>query len=144
MSTVVTWLLTDESGNELRMPVTDVNRIMSKVFSMADISEANRIAQGGVIKREYMTHDIMTIVGVFDNDHIPDYTQYEKGARYYNSTENKLYLRWTDGWIQPVTPDLERMFVSMDDGKVYRYFDGELKDVGGGGLREGIDYVILQ
>lgn len=133
MSTVVTWLLQDEANDEVRMPVVDLNRVLSKVNARSDISNSNLIAQGGVIKREYLTHDIMTIVGIFDNDHIPTYTNYEKGARYFNSTEGKLYLRWTGGWIQPTTPDIERMFVNTGNGKLYRYFDGQLVEVGGGG-----------
>ena len=126
---VVSWLLTDESGDELRMPITDLDRIMSKVTGRADINTQNRIATGGVIKREYLTHDIMTIVGIFDNEHVPPYTDYEKGDRYFNSSDGKLYLRWTSGWINPTTPDIERLFVNSADGKLYRYFDGEFIDL---------------
>lgn len=129
---VVSWLLTDESGNELRMPITDLDRIMAKVQGRSDISPANRIATGGVIKREYLTHDIMTIVGIFDSEHVPSYTDYEKGDRYFNSTDGMLYLRWTSGWINPTTPDLERLFVCSTDGKLYRYFDSKLIEVWSG------------
>jgi len=128
---VTSWLLTDESGEELRMPITDLDRIMAKVTGLEDVSSLNRIATGGVIKREHLTHDIMTIIGIFDENHIPTYTEYEKGARYFNSTDGKLYLRWTSGWIQPTTPDIERMFVSLADGKLYRYYNGSMLEVGG-------------
>ena len=130
MSTVVTWLLLDESSDEVRMPVVDINRVLSKVNARSDIKNSNLIAQGGVIKREYLTHDIMAIIGIYDNSNIPPYTDYEKGARYFNSTEKKLYLRWTGGWIQPTTPDIERMFVNLSDGKLYRFYNGDLVEVG--------------
>ena len=126
---VVTWLLKDDSGNKLCMPVTDLNRIMKNVTSMEDITDTNRIAQGGVIKREYLAHDIMVIIGIFDNDHIPDYELYAKGERYFNSTTHRLYLRWTNGWEQPKEPDIDRMFVSNYDGKLYRYFNNTMTEV---------------
>lgn len=139
MSSAVTWILTNRTGDELHIPVTDLDAIMLKIQTEEDVSSENRISQGGVIKREHLMHDVMTIIGIYDDEHIPTYTEYPKGARYYNSTDKKLYLRWSDGWIQPTTPDIERMFVSLADGKLYRYYEGDLVEVGTGG--DDMDFI---
>lgn len=139
MSKVVTWLLSDEESGDIRIPVTDLSRIFVSIGAESDISSANRIAQGGVIKRAYVPHDITPLLAVAPE--APEPTA--SGDKYYNSTERKLHTAYlTDGelsWNAGSTPTEDRIFVDMSANRLYHWHGGDMHEVGaassgGGGI----------
>lgn len=159
---IILWTFENYKGDYL-FPQTSLNQVF-----LSENSPTIRVAQGGVMKRAYVPHDITQVFGKFDNAHIPDPDEYALEDKYYNTSTNKVHTvkevkqedappgtqplpdgtyghRWTDG----TELENDRILVDTSDNHVYHYHkaqgdsEAELYDVSGGGLIEGRDFDVL-
>lgn len=138
-----------ENGN-INFPVTTLIGILDnrKLSTEADVdNSANRIAQGGVIKRAYVPHDVSPLIAVTDAE--PSLEGREAGDIYYNTETKLLYratfndqdqLYWYTGADRADEPKSDRIFVDISTGKMYFWFNDNLNEVGGGGGSSSDDY----
>ena len=67
---IILWTFENYKGDYL-FPQTSLNQVF-----LSENSPTIRVAQGGVMKRAYVPHDITQVFGKFDNAHIPDPDEY--------------------------------------------------------------------
>lgn len=122
-----------EQSGDIKFPVTTLVGILDnrKLSTASDVdNSANRIAQGGVIKRAYVPHDVSPLVKVTDT--APDISNYAAGDIYYNTTDKLLYratlnsetnqLYWYTGANRADEPKSDRLFVDISTGKMYFWY----------------------
>lgn len=93
---IVLWTFENAKGDYL-FPQTSLNQVF-----LSDTNPTVHVAQGGVMKRAYVPHDITPIIGRFDNEHIPNPDDFMLEEKYYSLDTNKVHTikaktDWTDG-----------------------------------------------
>lgn len=154
---IVMWTLENASG-DLLFPQT----ALQQVFDNKDPTK--RISKNGVILREYVPHDVTTIIGKFSDENIPDADNYEIGTKYYNTDHNTVHTvkaisaddvppgtsQWDDGsyghrWTGGTILEDDRVLVDTSNNHIYHYHKSpeaehsEIHEVGGGTSDEFIE-----
>ena len=117
-----------EDGDVKQFPLTLLSCILDnkKVLTNSDIIGANRIAQGGIIKRAYVPHDVSPLIAVTNAE--PSLSGLSAGDIYYNTDTKLLYratmndqnqLYWYTGADRADEPKSDRLFVDISNGKIF-------------------------
>ena len=94
---------------------------------VVDEAETQTLAQGGVIKREYLPHDITVLKCCSGQD--PNPASYEINDRYYNPRTKKVAVVWSNSGTKEWSsndPGTDRLFLDLSTGNLLHFHDSDM------------------